>query len=88
MASPVALMSHQLHLQGPGSSAAEKIRTHHVHHSQHVLLDVLTAMVFYHLGVCHHQRFHPLLLADGTLLYSSLPVLFLFPSFPPLLRLL
>lgn len=64
--------------QGPGGSAVERTRTHHVHHGQHILLYVLSPMVFYHLGVCHHQRFHPLLLADGALLSFSLFLLYFF----------
>lgn len=78
--------SHYGNVDGvPNAGVVEQTR-HHVHHGQHVLLDVLAPVVFYHLGVRHHQRFHPLLLADGALLYSSPPVLLLFPSFSSLLR--
>lgn len=61
--------------------------TYDVHDSQDVVFHGLAPMVLHHFGVGHHQRFHPLLLADGALADSPpLPQPPPLPALPPSLR--
>lgn len=56
--------------------------TYNVHDGEDIVLHGFAPMILHHFRVSHHQRFHPLLLADGALakspLFSPLAVL---PSF-------
>lgn len=55
--------------------------THNVHDSQDVVYHSFASVVLHHLRVSYHQRFHPLLPADGALVDPP-PVLSPFPTFP------
>lgn len=57
--------------------------THNVHDGEDVALHVFHPVVLHHLGIGHHQRLHPPLLANRALSDSpALPLLAELPAFP------